>query len=165
MLAMRSECAKRALLCLLNLVIVLESCVAVLVFDQSAHWRSSNIGKSKQPSALMSLWLGAQYASFGASVVFAAAVWLSQRSRALVLLANALFFALYGLQWLALALCTLLAGYSTSAALFAALSLHPLVGFVLSRASGRQARDEAERQEALEIVFAHEESLYHRAEA
>lgn len=160
------ECVTRALLCLFNLAIALESLVAVLVIDSDDHYKSGKSDQQQLSASLVTAWILVQYASFGASVAFAAAVWIAKSSRALVLLSNALLFALYGIQWLALSVCTFVVGYSTTGIVFAVLAVHPLAGFLISRSSGRQARDEAERQEALEITLASdEESRYHCAEA
>ncbi|GAB9475761.1 hypothetical protein Gpo141_00012841 [Globisporangium polare] len=167
------ECVTRALICLFNLAIALESLVAVLVIDSEDHYKPSTSSSNKDQqqqrglsASLVTAWILVQYASFGASVTFAAAVWIAKSSRALVLLSNALFFALYGFQWLALSVCTFIAGYSTTGIVFAVLAVHPIAGFLIGRSSGRQARDEVERQEALEITLEHEEeSMYHCAEA
>lgn len=165
---------KTALICLLDLAIALESFVVVMLVDDAAldadsddaaAVRRNAVDRLKLPAALLTLWVALQYAAFGASITFAGAVWIARSSRALVLLTNALLFALYALQWLALAACSLLSDDSSAGALFAALAAHPLLGFLLSRSAGRQARDEAERQEVLDIVRGHEEEfLYHSAD-
>lgn len=162
------ECITRALICLFNLAIALESLIVVLVVDSESSYKDDkNSNKSQQLSAsLVTAWILVQYASFGASVAFSVAVWIAMGSRALVLFSNAFLFALYGCQWLALAVCTFIAGDSTTGIVFTVLAVHPLVGSIISRSSGRQARDEAERQEALEITLEHEEeAMYHCAEA
>ncbi|TYZ57374.1 hypothetical protein PybrP1_009535 [[Pythium] brassicae (nom. inval.)] len=142
--SLRRGWPRHALICLLNLTIALESFVAAMVMDDSKQGDNRTLGGSegvveslRLTGALLALWIGLQYAAFGASVAFAGAVWVARRSG-----------------------CALLAGDSSSGALFAVLAAHPLLGCALSRSTGRQARDDAERQEALDIVRGHEKFLY-----
>ncbi|KAF1333385.1 hypothetical protein FI667_g2785, partial [Globisporangium splendens] len=154
-------CKTTAVVCVMNLLIAVESCVVILALDR--HFLRQRTGY-RGDNAAVNVWLLVQYVSFGTSVVFAFTIWITRTMKAVALLANALFFALYTLQWLIVALVVFIGGYTTAGIVFVALALHPFAGFFLSRSLGRDAREDAERQEALEIVFEHEDSLYHSAE-
>lgn len=149
-----------AAVCVCNLLIAVESSVAILTLDRYLARQNAN----RDLTVVLSAWTMVQYVCFGASVVFAVTVWVTRSMKAVTLLANALFFAICTLQWLVVSLCTFIGGYTTTGIVFAALALHPLAGFLVSRSLGRQAREEAERQEALDTIREHEESLYQSTE-